>query len=61
MVAGIAGRALVEAARTADAELVVLSTRGEGGVSRLPCAVSQYVLRHVPCPVLVVPDASKDL
>ena len=61
VVAGIAGRALVEAARTADAELVVLSTRGEGGVSRLLGAVSQYVLRHAPCPVLVVPDASKDL
>jgi nucleotide-binding universal stress UspA family protein len=53
VVAGMAGRALVEAARTARAELVVLSTRGEGGVSRLLGAVSQYVLRHAPCPVLV--------
>ena len=61
MVAGIAGRALAEAARAADAELVVLSTRGEGGVTRLLGAVSQYVLRHAPCPVLVVPDASKGL
>ena len=57
----IAGRALVEAARTAGAELIVLSTRGEGGVSLLLGAVSQYVLRHAPCPVLVVPHASKDL
>ena len=38
----------------------VLSTRGGGAVSRLLAAVSQYVLRHAPRPVLVVPDASKD-
>jgi Universal stress protein family len=31
------------------------------GMSRLLGAVSQYVLRYAPCPVLVVPDASKDL
>jgi nucleotide-binding universal stress UspA family protein len=30
-------------------------------MSRLLGAVSQYVLRYAPCPVLVVPDASKDL
>ena len=44
--AGIAGRALAEAARAADAELVVVSTRGAGGVSRLLGAVSQYVLHR---------------
>jgi MFS family permease len=39
----------------------VLATRGEGSVSRLLGAVSQYVLRHARCAVLVVPDARKDL
>ena len=56
---GIAGRILVEAARDADAELIVLATRGS--IARLIGSVSQYVLREAPCPVLVVPDASKGL
>jgi nucleotide-binding universal stress UspA family protein len=59
-VAGIPGRALVDAARAARAQLVVLSTRGEAA-SRMLGAVSQHVLRNAPCPVLVVPDGSKSL
>ncbi len=60
VVAGLAGRGLVNAARQEDGELIVLATRGDGGMSRLIGAVSQYVLQNAPCPVLVVPDASKD-
>lgn len=56
---GTAGRILVEAAREAGAELIVLATRGS--IARLIGTVSQYVLREAPCPVLVVPDASKGL
>jgi nucleotide-binding universal stress UspA family protein len=41
VVAGDRRRPLVEIARTAGAELVVLSTRGQGGGSRLLGAVSQ--------------------
>jgi nucleotide-binding universal stress UspA family protein len=59
-VAGVPGRALVGAARAADAQLVVLSTRGEA-TARMLGAVSQHVLRHAPCPVLIVPDSSKNL
>jgi nucleotide-binding universal stress UspA family protein len=55
------GRALVEAARAVRAQLVVLSTRGEATVARVLGAVSQHVLRHAPCPVLVVPDGSRSL
>src|SRR5450755_3989166 len=33
---------------------------GRGSMSLLLGAVSQYVLRHAPCPVLVVPDGSTD-
>ena len=54
-------RALVEAARAVRAQLIVLSTRGEATVARVLGAVSQHVLRHAPCPVLVVPDGSKNL
>ena len=53
VVAGIAGRQIVEAAREARAQLIVLATRGS--MSLLLGTVSQYVLRKAPCPVLVVP------
>ena len=58
--AGVPGRVLVHAAQDLDADLVVLATRGEHAPSRLLGAVSQYVLRNAPCPVLVVPEASKE-
>jgi nucleotide-binding universal stress UspA family protein len=60
-VPGTPGRALVDAARTVRAQLIVLSTRGEATMARVLGAVSQHVLRHAPCPVLVVPDGSKSL
>jgi|SRR5215467_7058739 len=60
-VAGAPGRALVGAARAVRAQLIVLSTRGEATMARVLGAVSQHVLRHAPCPVLVVPDESKSL
>jgi nucleotide-binding universal stress UspA family protein len=53
VVAGIAGRQIVEVAREARAQLIVLATRGS--MSLLLGTVSQYVLRKAPCPVLVVP------
>jgi nucleotide-binding universal stress UspA family protein len=61
--AGIPGRVLVQTARSLGAEMLVLATRKEHSPSRLLGAVSQYVLRNAPCPVLVVPDpeANKDL
>lgn len=55
-VAGQAGRSLVDVARRANAQLIVLA--GRTGASTLLGAVSQYVLRKAPCPVLVVPDAT---
>lgn len=55
-VQGFPGHALVEVAQTERAQLVVLAARrADGAMSRLLGAVSQYVLRHAPCPVLVVP------
>ena len=58
--AGHAGRVLVETARAHQAVMMVLSARKERTPSRLLGAVSQYVLRNAPCPVLVVPEASKE-
>jgi nucleotide-binding universal stress UspA family protein len=61
VVAGIPGRVLVHVARTLDADMLVLATRKEHAPARLLGAVSQYVLRNAPCPVLVVPEANKEL
>jgi nucleotide-binding universal stress UspA family protein len=60
-VVGLPGRVLVETARTVDAQMMVLSTRKEHVPSRLLGPVSRYVLRNAPCPVLVVPEASKGI
>jgi nucleotide-binding universal stress UspA family protein len=57
-VAGPAGKAVVEAARQASAELIVLATRP--GLSMLPGGVSQYVLRNARLPVLMVPASVDD-
>jgi nucleotide-binding universal stress UspA family protein len=54
--AGTAGRQIIDTARDARAQLIVLATRGS--VSLLVGTVSQYVLRRATCPVLVVPSAA---
>lgn len=53
-VAGLPGRKLVETARATNAQMIVLASGLSG--SALAGAVSEYVLRNAPCPVLVVPD-----
>jgi nucleotide-binding universal stress UspA family protein len=47
--------AIVEYARTIQADVIVLGTRGRSGVQRLLLgSVAEHVVRHAPCPVLVV-------
>jgi len=58
VVPGVAGHALVDAARSADASLVVLASRANGAMGWKIGASGWYVLRNTPCPVLVVPDGS---
>jgi nucleotide-binding universal stress UspA family protein len=58
VVAGPAGRRLVDVAREMDAELIVLAARGNGA-GWLLGTVSQFVLRNAPCPVLIVPETVK--
>jgi nucleotide-binding universal stress UspA family protein len=54
LVAGDARRALV--AEAGDAALVVVGSRGLGGVSAAVLgSVGTYLLHHAPCPVEVVP------
>jgi nucleotide-binding universal stress UspA family protein len=56
--AGLAGRVIIEAAREAHAQLIVLATHP--GRSVVPGTVSQYVLLKARCPVTIVPDESTD-
>jgi len=49
------GRALVELAEDEDIDLVILGSHGRSGISRaLLGSVAERVVRHAPCPVLVV-------
>lgn len=52
---GEPGPAVVEEAKEWGADLVVIGTRGHGGLRRLlEGSVSRYVVDHAPCPVEVV-------
>jgi nucleotide-binding universal stress UspA family protein len=53
VVAGPAGKAIVDTARSERAELIVLAARP--GLAVLPGTVSQYVLRNAGRPVMLVP------
>lgn len=53
---GRPGPVIVQAASDEKASLIVLGSRGRGGVqSMLFGSVSHHVLHNAPCPVLVVP------
>ena len=52
---GDPGGAICAAARAIEADVVVLGSHGRGVLKRVVLgSVSEYVLRHAPCPVLVV-------
>ncbi|MGZ6267498.1 MAG: universal stress protein, partial [Candidatus Limnocylindrales bacterium] len=52
---GEAGDAIVAAADAENADLIVVGSHGRSGVSRfLIGSVSDYVVRHAHCPVMVV-------
>jgi len=52
---GEPGEAIVAAADAEDADLIVVGSHGRSGVSRfLIGSVSDYVVRHSHCPVMVV-------
>ena len=52
---GDPGRQICQAALDIGAGVIVLGTRGRGGVARFVLgSVSDYVVRNAPCPVLAV-------
>jgi nucleotide-binding universal stress UspA family protein len=56
IVQGDAGPKIVEHARTHRVDLIVMSTRGQGGLARaILGSVADQVVRSSPCPVLLVP------
>jgi nucleotide-binding universal stress UspA family protein len=51
---------IVDAAKTGEYDLIVMSTRGRSGLSRvLLGSVAARVLQHAPCPVMTVGDSSE--
>jgi len=56
-----AGRALCEIAEDEGADLLILGSHGRSGLSRAFLgSVAEKVVRHAPCPVLVVRERRKE-
>lgn len=59
---GHPGQQICEHARDSDVDLIVISTHGSTGLTHLLLgSVAEYVVRHAPCPVLVVPTRASQL
>jgi nucleotide-binding universal stress UspA family protein len=60
---GDPGDAIVEAATSERADMIVVGSHGRSGLGRaLLGSVSDFVVRHAPCPVMVVkPDRDADV
>jgi nucleotide-binding universal stress UspA family protein len=54
------GAAIVDRAGEVDADVVVIGSQGHGVLHRMLLgSVSTHVVRHAPCPVLVVPSTDR--
>ncbi len=52
---GVASREIVEAARSLECDLIIMSTHGHTGLKHVMLgSTTENVVRHAPCPVLVV-------
>ncbi len=58
---GVPWQEIVAAAQETRTDLIILATHGRTGLSHvLLGSVAERVVRHAPCPVLVVRDAERD-
>jgi nucleotide-binding universal stress UspA family protein len=58
IVTGAAGPSICELARTLPASVIVMGTRGRGGLRRAVLgSVSDHVVRNAPCPVLTTAES----
>ncbi len=51
---------LAELAKQRNAKMIVIGSRGYGGVRTLPGSQSRRLLSISPCPVMIVPDTKHD-
>ena len=58
---GSAAHHIVDVAKTANADVIVISTHGRTGLKHvLLGSVAEHVIRHAPCPVLVVRERERE-
>ena len=59
LVEGDAGAAILDVARDEKVDMIVLSTHGRTGLTRLLMgSVAEYVIRYATCPVLTLKTAA---
>ena len=53
---GSPDKSIVELAKTEEMDLIIMATRGRGGLSRMLLgSVTEQVIRNAPCPVVAIP------
>ena len=61
VLSGHAGQMICNLAAELDASSIVIGSRGRGGIKRAVLgSVSDHVVRHAPCPVVVVGPGAED-
>jgi universal stress protein A len=57
---GSASREIVRAADERNVDLIIIGTQGRTGLARMFGSTAEWVVRHAPCPVLVVREREHD-
>lgn len=57
---GSASREIVRAADEHNVDLIIIGTQGRTGLARMFGSTAEWVVRHAPCPVLIVRERERD-